>query len=196
MKKLILIDNERIALEEMKKQVEHDAEINGIQIITLHIETKEPVEAVANEIEELIPKNVQEQGVMELHIVIDTCLTDEEHSSERIDENFSGIQCLFVLSNLLSKTECKYKLSLMSRFFAKQLDPLEKLNNFKDDANNHFYAIIRKPFLESGQVDNGFSTMPQYVSILPEERLSKSYLKSFRNILIFPFFGGQYEIQI
>lgn len=187
MKKLILIDNEKIALEEMKKQVAHDAEINGIEVLTLHITDKEPVDDVLIKIQELIPEKVQEQREEEFHIVIDTCLTDEEHCNPVIDENFSGIKCLFAISELFSKTVCKYKLSLMSRFFAKQLESSEKLNNFKNEEDNHFYAIIRKPFLDSGQVDNGYSIMPQYISILPEERLSKSYLKAFRNILIFAF---------
>ena len=102
-----------------------------------------------------------------------------------IDDNFSGINCLFKISEILVGTKCQYNLSLMSRFFAHQLPTLEKLVKFKEENKNSFYAIVRKPFLDSGKVDKGLSIMPQYVDLLPEKLLSKNNTTSFINILTY-----------
>lgn len=183
---LILIDNEQKALEIMKGLITS----SNFKDITTQILCKKPdesVDSIVDRIKEQIPTNEEEQTKLNFHIVIDTCLTDEEHEKKVIDENFTGIQCLFKISKMLINTKCQYNLSLMSRFFANQLQTLERLNDFKADKKNNFYAIIRKPFLDSGEVDKGFSLMPQYVSVLPERFLSQSYIKSFINILIYAF---------
>ena len=184
-KMLVLIDNEIESLEIMKELIMGNEKSQGIETQIICKGKEESLDSIVDKVEDLIPKEESEQEKINIHIVIDTCLTDDEHEMAVIDENFSGINCLFNISEMLVGTKCQYKLSIMSRFFAHQLPTLEKLVKFKEENKNSFYAIVRKPFLESGKVDKGLSIMPQYVDFLPEKLLSKNNTISIINILTY-----------
>lgn len=197
-KYLVLVDNDCRELEKLKEVIQNGAEKECIQIVNICTGTiensakeEECIEQVKQKIIELIEHDEVETANIQLHIVADACLTCEEEYLASIKErnDLSGIKCLEVISDYLKSTNCTFYLSLMSRFFAKQLGAFHRLQEFKNDESNNFLTVIKKPILDNGKIDSGYSIAADYIDILPEKLLSKKHSESFENIMLFKLIG-------
>lgn len=184
-KYLILIDNDQFELSKLKSIVSEQAQAADIELIDIFVENLD-LTAIENKFKQIISDNTKTHIDMCFHVVVDACLSDEEHdlSSIRKEQKLSGVKCMKIISTLLEECGCKYHLSLMTRFFANQLHSLQELQDFQSNKNNCFYAIIRKPVLDDGEIDNGFSPMPLYTNLLPADELTLHYAESFKRILL------------
>lgn len=198
LKYLVLIDNDCVELKKLKGVLQNDANKKNIEIVDIctgiiqdSTNEDENIKKVIEQIKELIENTTIETNKLQLHIVADACLTREEEELASIKDcdYLSGIKYLEGISNYLQKTNCTFYLSLMSRFFAKQLSTFHRLQKFKSNEKNNFLAVIKKPILDNGDIDPGSSIAVDYIDILPENLLSKNYLDSFKNILIFKLGG-------
>lgn len=198
LKYLVLIDNDCNELEKLKEVVQNDANQNNVRIIDVctgcienSANEEKHIEQVTQQIEDLIEMAEMDANELQLHIVADACLTREEEdlATIRNSNDLSGIKCLKMISGYLKTTDCTFHLSLMSRFFAKQLSNFHRLREFKSDESNNFLTVIKKPILDNGKIDHGSSIAADYIDILPEKLLSKNHLESFKNILLFKLLG-------
>lgn len=197
-KYLVLIDNDCNELEKLKDVVQNDANQNNVRIVDIYTgniensaQEEKHIEQVKQKIVELIENDKTEAANIQLHIVVDACLTREEEylASIRDRNDLSSIKCLEIISDYLKGTVCTFYLSLMSRFFTKQLGTFHRLQEFKSDESNNFLTVIKKPILDNGKIDPGSSIAADYIDILPEKLLSKIHLESFKNILLFKLLG-------
>lgn len=184
-KYLILIDNDQFELSKLKSIASEQAQIADVELIGIFVKDLN-LSVIEDKFKEIVSNNMNKHIDMCFHVVVDACLSDEEHdlSSIRKEQKLSGVKCMKTISTLLEECGCKYHLSLMTRFFANQLHSLQELQDFQNNKSNCFYAIIRKPVLDDGEIDNGFSPMPLYTNLLPANELTLNYVESFKRILL------------
>ncbi len=140
-------------------------------------------EEIISDIEEIIKrKNKEGKNNLRFHIVVDACLTQQEHDMTTIPNTLSGVTCLRAIDAYMQGLNYEYHLSIMSRFFSFQLKSLQALNDFAKDSE-HFYTVIRTPFDRNAEKDTGSSPVPLYVDILPKENVYRKYTKAFFNVI-------------
>lgn len=184
-KYLVLIDNDYDELEKLKSVVSKQAKIKQIKVECFCYDENKGMQNMLDNLICLLSDDFNSQSLF--HIVIDACLTSHEHDLSTIKNmhELSGIEFMKKINSILKNKDCKYNLSLMTRFFANQLRFLEDFQMFQKDKANNFYSIIRKPILDNGEIDNGYSPMPMYTELLPEEFLSLQYSSSFEKITLY-----------
>lgn len=183
---LVLVDNGQDELKEMKNLIAQDNTVETINIIDIFVEKYDEnalQETIIKKIEDLIKFDPNSY----FHVVIDACLTDEDHERAELDDNFtlSGLKCAESIVSILRNNNCNFIISLMSRFFVTQLDSYKPFLNFLKNKNNNFYAVIRKPITDDGDIDTGLTSIPQYTDKLPEKYLSRKYATAFKNIVLY-----------
>ena len=185
-KYLILVDNDREELNKLMDLISHSASANKINVIDIFVEKYDE-----NSLQHTIIKKVKDlikttsNGYF--HIIIDACLTEEEHEISGLcsRDYLSGLECASSIVPILENCDNSFIISIMSRFFVTQLDSYNAFINFSKNKNNNFYAVIRKPILDTGDVDTGLSPIPQYTDKLPEKYLSRKYSTAFKNIVLY-----------
>lgn len=185
-KYLILVDNDQEELNKLMSLINESASANKINIIDIFVE-KYDTNSLQNTIIRKIQKLIKTASNGYFHVVIDACLTEEEHEIPGLcgRDYLSGLECASSIVPILRNSDCSFIISIMSRFFVTQLDSYNAFINFSKNKNNNFYAVIRKPILDSGDVDTGLSPIPQYTDKLPEKYLSRKYSTAFRNIVLY-----------
>lgn len=184
---LVLIDNQPEELDTLKKELEKNASEKDVLVesICCKCDKQDGVELFKVFLEKI--KRNNNTSNMKISVIVDICLTkDEEDRQSLKGATISGVECLKEIDQILKDGHFDYKLFLMSRFFSQQADDIESIQQ-SIAGNAHFVAVIKKPLLENGKIDKGTSEFKQYMSLLPEDKLSYSYLQSFINIVFFSF---------
>ncbi len=183
---LVLVDNDQEELNKLKSLITQDETKETIKIVDIFIE-----EYDENALHEIVIERINELINLDpdayFHIVIDACLSEEDQERSELESNvkLSGVECAESIVLTLRNNNCSFIISLMSRFFITQLDSYNPFIDFSENETNNFYAVIRKPIVDSGDIDTGLSPIPQYTDKLPEKYLSRKYSIAFRNIVLY-----------
>lgn len=182
---LVLVDNDQDELNKLKSLIIQDENRETIKIVDIFVEKydKNALQGIIKKIEELIKLYLDSY----FHVVIDACLSEEDHERSELKHNIklSGLECAESIVSILRNNNCSFIISLMSRFFITQLDSYNPFIGFSKNEDNNFYAVIRKPIVDSRDIDTGLSPFPQYTDKLPEKYLSRKYSTAFRNIVLY-----------